>query len=118
MTRVSEDIPNAPVCDLVKTLYESFEHIVFVSGRNGTKQCYADSREWIINNLNFNPDDVELYMRKENDSRADYIIKEEIYRNELMPKYFIKYVVDDRLQVVKAVREMGLPVFQVAEGNF
>ena len=33
-------------------------------------------------------------------------------------KYNIKYVIDDRNQVVKMWRELGLTVLQVADGNF
>lgn len=30
----------------------------------------------------------------------------------------VKIIVDDRFQVIKAWRELGLTVFQVAEGDF
>ena len=42
----------------------------------------------------------------------------EIYDNELKGKYNIKFIVDDRDQVVKMWRSLGLTVLQCAEGNF
>lgn len=118
MTRVIEDIPNPPVVDLIKTLYNSGEKIVFVSGRTDTNQCRDDSILSISKHIGIYFDDIDLIMRKEGDNRKDYIIKREIYENDLLPHYYIKYVVDDRDQVVREIRSMGLPVFQVAEGNF
>lgn len=39
-------------------------------------------------------------MRKTGDSRKDFLIKKEIYENELKDKYNILAIFDDRQQVV------------------
>ena len=57
-------------------------------------------------------------MRKKDDFRKDSIIKKEIFENEINPKYNVLFVYDDRNQVVKTWRELGVKVFQVEEGNF
>lgn len=120
MTLVSTDIRNEPVCKLAESLIKAGQKIIFVSGRTGTEQCRNDTVKWISDNLGLGICDTNynLYMRKEGDNRADYIIKEEIYKEKILPNYRVEYVVDDRIQVVNHIREMGLPVFQVAEGDF
>jgi len=60
------------------------------------------------------PIDV-LIMRKGGDQRRDSVVKEEIYREQIAPFYDVRYVVDDRQQVVDMWREIGLPVLQVVD---
>ena len=57
-------------------------------------------------------------MRLADDNRKDSIIKEEIYNKVIKPRYNIKLVLDDRNQVVDMWRDIGLPCFQVAPGDF
>jgi hypothetical protein len=59
-----------------------------------------------------------LYMRKTEDKRKDSVVKREIYENEILPNYYVEFVLDDRQQVVDALRDMGLQVWQVARGDF
>jgi hypothetical protein len=57
-------------------------------------------------------------MRKTGDNRKDNIVKREIYENNILPKYYVEFVLDDRQQVVDTLRDMGLQVWQVARGDF
>ena len=57
-------------------------------------------------------------MRKNGDSRRDSIVKEEIFWNDIEPKYNVLAVFDDRDQVVKMWRELGIKCFQCEYGNF
>ncbi len=59
-----------------------------------------------------------LYMRKIADRRKDYVIKKEIYEQEIKGKYDVLFVLEDRDQVVKMWRELGLTCLQVAYGDF
>ncbi|WP_100504056.1 AAA family ATPase [Mycobacteroides abscessus] len=60
-----------------------------------------------------------LLMRSAGDVRKDSIVKRELYEQNIKGKYNIRVVLDDRDQVVDMWRnELGLKVFQVAEGNF
>jgi len=59
-----------------------------------------------------------LYMRKSGDNRKDSIVKKEIYEEFIKPNYKVKFVLDDRNQVVEMWRSLGLTVLQVADGNF
>jgi hypothetical protein len=57
-------------------------------------------------------------MRKAGDDRKDSLVKEEIYNNNIAPKYNVFLVLDDRDQVVKFWRSKGLQCWQVAPGAF
>jgi hypothetical protein len=59
-----------------------------------------------------------LHMRRTGDSRKDSIVKKEIFERELKHAWHIVAVFDDRNQVVKMWRSLGLTVFQVADGDF
>lgn len=60
----------------------------------------------------------DLYMRRRNDSRQDNIVKEVILDFEILTRYNVFVCLDDRNQVVKMLRDRGLTVLQVAEGEF
>jgi len=59
-----------------------------------------------------------MLMRKDDDTRQDYIIKEELYKEGIKPHYKVLFVVDDRQQVVDAWRKLGLTCLQCAHGNY
>jgi len=120
LTRVLEDLPNIPVINLVHKYYYvttivKTTKILLVSGREDTVQVREDTVEWLKNyGISFNA----LYMRPEGDYRKDVIIKKEIYEEYIEKKYNVLFVLDDRNQTIKGWRELNLPAFQVAEGNF
>ena len=114
-SKVLQDKPIDDVIDVVTAL--SFEYpIVFVSGR--TDGCREDTFAWIKKHFDFEPEYIRLYMRKKGDQRPDYVVKAEIYDNEVIPFWNIKMVFDDRDQVVRHVRARGITVAQVSPGRF
>jgi len=56
-----------------------------------------------------------LFMREGGDQRVDSIVKKEIYERHIEPFFDVRYVIDDRPQVVQAWRELGLTVLQVKD---
>lgn len=56
-----------------------------------------------------------LLMREGGDQRRDSIVKEEIYRRYIEPYFDVRFVIDDRPQVVQTWRELGLHVLQVTD---
>lgn len=111
-TKVGLDRPIRDVCGIVNDLSKTAE-IIFVSGRKDT--CRSDTLYWLRKQFDF---PIRLYMRKADDDRADYIVKNEIYDERIIPMHNIFGVLDDRQQVVTHLRSRGITVLQVAPGRF
>jgi predicted kinase len=60
----------------------------------------------------------KLYMRAEGDSRVDWLVKGELFDKHVRHQYDVQVVFDDRDQVVKFWRSIGLTCWQVAPGDF
>jgi len=106
------DLPNEPVLETVKK-WQAAVDVVICSGR--TDDAKEKTIDWL---RRYGIDFKALHMRKTGDVRKDAVIKEEIYRNQIEGKYNVKFVLDDRNQVVELWRGLGLTVFQVADGDF
>jgi predicted kinase len=112
--RVSEDSPNPPVIAVVRALHAAGYRIVFCTGRS--EACRADTASWLDAHVGV-PYEA-LLMRAERDDRKDAVVKSELFDRHLRDRYRIVAVLDDRDQVVRMWRTMGLTVLQVGEGNF
>jgi hypothetical protein len=112
--RVGEDEPNPPVIELVQIIHAAGNHrIILMSGRD--ESCRMQTEMWLdAQQVPFD----ELYMRPEKNNEKDSIVKERLYREHVEGRYDVAFVLDDRMSVVKMWRSIGLPVFQVAEGDF
>ncbi|MDX3260801.1 AAA family ATPase [Streptomyces sp. MI02-2A] len=113
---VGEDAPQRDVIDLVNVVWEGGAHVHFISGRDGS--CRGETREWLARHVGEWARTTPLSMRPAGDTRKDAVVKEEIYRSEVLGKYNVWFVLDDRDQVVQMWRGLGLRVLQVAPGNF
>ncbi|QAY70026.1 AAA family ATPase [Xylanimonas protaetiae] len=94
-------------------------HIVFMSGRN--ERARAETTRWLLDKTGWNPagdPTVHLFMRADGDTRPDYIVKAELFDHHVRETFHVLWALDDRDQVVKLWRAMGLTCFQVAEGTF
>lgn len=111
--RVGEDEPNLPVIELVQVLAKAGFRIIGMSGRD--EECYRQSESWLLHHGV--PVD-ELWMRRRKDNRSDDVVKLELFDRHVRDRYDVAWVIDDRDQVVKAWRSIGLTVLQVAEGDF
>jgi predicted kinase len=114
--RVGEDTPHEDIVDLVNTLRDAGAEVVFVSGRDA--RAYKQTREWLDRHVGPWTRLAPLLMRSEFDMRKDSIVKEEIYRQEILGRYNVWLVLDDRNQVVDMWRLLGLRTLQVAPGAF
>lgn len=115
MTRVGEDEPNGPVVEMLRTIVKAGDHkIVVTSGRD--ESARRQTEVWFAC-MDIHIDD--LFMRRVGDQRPDNVVKLELYRRWIEPVYDVRWVVDDRRQVVSMWRrELGLLCAQVAEGDF
>lgn len=113
--RVIEDKPIYEVIDAVKSIVRnSDKKLIFLSGRDGS--CETETRQWLESY--FSDTTYVLYMRAKDDNRKDVVIKQELFDKHIRGKYNVACVFDDRDQVVKLWRDMGLQCFQCNYGNF
>jgi predicted kinase len=113
-TRIHEDRPNLPVIAAVRAMHAAGHEIVFCSGR--TDACWEATEVWLKEHVAV--PFAALFMRRAGDGRKDSVVKREIFDEEIRHRWNVVAVFDDRAQVVRAWREIGLTVFAVAEGNF
>ncbi|MER5702643.1 AAA family ATPase [Micromonospora sp. NPDC002296] len=114
MTRVAEDVPNEAVIAAVRAMHAAGYGVVFCSGRDAAAR--ADTVTWLARHVRVPY--LALHLRAVGDSRRDAVVKREIYEREIEGRYRVVGVFDDRMQVVRMWRSLGLTVFQVAEGDF
>lgn len=71
--------------------------------------CRMETWEWLKKHkIQFD----EIFFRKDQDRRKDYVVKKEMWA-KILKKYYIACLYDDRVSVVKAARKMGLNVYSV-----
>lgn len=114
--RVGEDAPVDAVIDAVRSAFKAGHHIIVMSGRDGS--CRQLTNQWVWDHTGIVPAFYDLFMRAEGDNRKDDLVKYELFNAHVRDKYHVKYVLDDRDQVVRMWRKLGLHCFQVAEGAF
>lgn len=87
-----------------------FFSMIYVTARN--EICRRQTESWLLHN-NFRID--ELYMREQYDTRFDWEVKQNIYWKHIYKNYHVLGVFEDRNNVVKMYRDLGLTVYQVRE---
>lgn len=114
-SKVYNDKPRLYVIETLNALYNfgSIDFIQFLSGRESI--CYDHTMLWLQDVAGFDMTKHRLLMRQRRDNRKDVIIKSEIYENCIKDKYEIKFVFDDRNQVVDYWWDQNLPVFHVGD---
>lgn len=113
--KVDLDLPHYHVIEIAQTLYSAGYAIIIVTGREGTDVCQEKTKLWLEM---FSVPYTEIHFRGEKDFRKDSVVKHEIFFNNIAEKYNVLGVFDDRTQVVRTWRSMGLSCFQVAQHDF
>ena len=113
-TRYAEDLPNPGVIAAVRALAGAGHRIVVCSGRD--EAFHAVTAAWWAGHVGV---DVEAWlMRPAGDARDDAVVKLALFDARVRAAYDVVAVLDDRARVVRAWREIGLTVLQVADGDF
>lgn len=101
-----------PVREVLEMSFDSLDGVIMVSGREDS--CRLQTEEWLLDNgIPFSV----LLMRRAGDKRSDDIVKKEIYEREIKGKYNVRFVVDDRLRVLRMWHDIGLFTFNVNQTN-
>ncbi len=113
-TLCEQDALNEPIANIVKEEFAKGTQIFLFTGRMDS--CKTQTLNWLKKMaIPYH----ELVMRKSEDVRKDAIVKTEFFDAHIKDKFFVKYVLDDRNQVVDMWRlDLGLPCLQVNYGDF
>jgi predicted kinase len=114
MRQVGDDRPNQAVITAVQAMHAFGHQIVYCTGRSENGRAATEA--WLKRHVDV-PYEA-LFMRRTGDTRRDSVVKAEIFEREIRHRFQITGVFDDRAQVVRMWRALGLTVFQVAEGDF
>lgn len=111
----NKDKPNTHVVKFAKLLHDDGHKIFFFSGREEKHKTMTE--EWL--NKHFGKS-FSLHMRETENFEKDVLLKDRLFKTHIANKYNCKAWVDDRLQIVRYVYEMGLPLFRVGnpDANF
>jgi len=113
-TLCEQDALNEPIANIVKDEYAKGTHIFLFTGRKDSTK--TQTLNWL---KKFEIPFHEIVMRQHEDNRKDSIVKTEFFDAHIKDKFFVKYVLDDRNQVVDMWRlDIGLPCLQVNYGDF
>lgn len=112
--RVDEDTKDDLIHRLIRLVQTELDvDVILLSGRD--EVCRAKTESWLYEHgVSYK----HLFMRPAGDNRKDNVVKEEIYQNHIAGRFNVLFVLDDRDQVVRMWRDIGLTCFQVADGDF
>lgn len=123
-SQVHTDVVDDHVRWLVNRLWGYFPpgsdiEILIVSGRDD--ECRESTEKWLRENgIAFDA----LYMRptgavdNHGNKLPDYVVKHDLFNQHIRGKYNVRFVLDDRDQVVNLWRQLGLKCLQVQPGDF
>lgn len=111
--KVKEDTVKEEIREIVNR-YRTDTSIIIFTGRDGI--CEADTKSWLEDNdIHFD----ELHIRPKGNMEKDSIIKRRMFDDNVRGKFYVRFVLDDRNQVVDMWRkELGLVCLQVDYGDF
>lgn len=105
------DVPTKYMLDAVNTSTLGCK-VIICTGRDGV--CIDETEQWLgLSGIEYD----EIYIRDQGDQRPDWVVKEEMWR-KISEDNYILGMFDDRQQVVRRARVLGLKVFNVEYNNF
>lgn len=108
----SNDLPHWEIIGIVNRFSKDFK-VILMSGRK--EKFRKQTKQWLKDHgVRYD----ELFMRADEDNRKDSVTKWEMFEEKVDLWFNIKFVLDDRQQVVDMWRSKGLICLQVAEGDF
>lgn len=113
-TMLDLDTKNDAVVMVLKALYDSGKTVIVTSARN---ERHRDVTTQQLNNWGLSFID-KLYLRADGDFRPDEIVKQELLQKIKSDGLEPVLAIDDRTKVVNMWRSLGIPCFQVRDGDF
>ncbi len=113
-TKVLLDKPIHAICDLVRLYAASGFIIIYLSGRE--EPCRNDTLTWLKKHQL--PEGL-LLLNKKGEKRSSAITKLEIFNENILGKYYIYVVLEDRWKNIEAWNSIGLMTLMVgSDDNF
>lgn len=111
--KVETDELIVPTADALVAFAARGDRIVLMSGRG--EDVREGTERWLsAHGVKYD----ELWMRKAGDTRADDIVKSELFDAHVRYRFAVRVVLDDRSRVVALWRRLGLTCWQVDYGDF
>lgn len=112
LSGIKHDIMIEPVIELMRFYHSLGDKIIIASAR--TETCRNQNVEWFKNqNLHFD----DMYLRKENDSRSDDIIKKEMLE-DIKIKWGKPFAVfEDNESVIDMYKNENIFVFEIHQND-
>ena len=109
---------NDPCIEPIRNILEVYYRfmgwsIVYLSGRDN--EFRPQTNEFL---RKYHCPPGQLFMRPAGDKRKDWVVKSELFDKNVRQMYNVRFVLDDRDQVVKFWRRLGLTCLQCADGSF
>lgn len=97
------------VNETIKQLSNNYpDSVLIFSGRDGS--CKDLTIEWLNENgVEFS----DIFMREAGNNEKDSVIKKRLFEENVRGKYYIDFVLDDRLQVCRMWHSLGLTLLRV-----
>lgn len=111
--KVETDEPNLGVQLFVDLMYSGFREVILLSGRQSEYRPHTE--RWLDK---YRVGYTELHMRAKGDRRSDCLVKAHLFDEHVRDRFTVTHVLDDRNRVVYLWRKLGLPCWQVADGDF
>lgn len=111
--RAHEDTLDPHVMRYLRSVQSDGIAVVVMSGRSEDHREVTE--KWLAKH---GIEYAGLFMRPSKDTRPDFVVKGELFDKHLRGKYNVQMFIDDRTQIVRLWRDMGIICWQVADGNF
>lgn len=114
--RVDEDDVDEGVLACINAMRDAGVEVIFLSGRDSAAR--EKTLFWLAMH---GWEDATLHMRAAGDMRKDNIVKYELFDEHIRDEYNVLFVIDDRAQVVRLWKQLGLKTFNVSgldDGEF
>jgi predicted kinase len=103
--RVDEDDLQVHIAGIVRMYYATERTIIILSGRD--EVCAELTTDWLNNNqVPFH----KLYMRPRGSTEKDTKVKLKMFEDHIKGKYYVDFVLDDRMSVLRMWKSLGLNV--------
>lgn len=113
MEKCETDAVNTAVKEQIDNWKQLGLIVILLSGRD--EEWRDHTKRWLDGNM-IQYD--HLFMRPLGDRRPDYVVKYELFDNNVRNSFNVRLSLDDRNQVIEVWRQLELPTWQVNYGNF